>query len=444
MLSFLQPKLKEKVLKKPFLKDAALLLLLQIVSQINNLIATFFVARFLGPANMGTISFTQTYISLTFFINGGIDSYYMWQLANNPEKRNEILSRCFTTKVITNLFSFTLGCLGVFFFSHSFIETIILTYSLLLGFIVYNIGFTATFLLTEKKVKDFFSIAISTSFVIFFLRIFFVYIEASIHYFILTLLTESLILVFFGQFGKKINLYELLLYKKNILKETFFELKKAKTHISTVAASFVFTRIDQFFIKSYLTTYDLGIYTSSVRLVEYPMILSNILTTLLIPRVSQSNNQSERKKNALLSIFIYMTLAIIVTLFYFYFSEKIIYFIYGGKFADAVPLLAIYCLAIPGMWLHANMSVILAAYNKMHISLIVCVISGFLSIIILHKLVPSLGIYGAAYTAVFIQTITGIMSFFAVLFFSKKIILDTILKNKIVAILKNVNEKPYV
>jgi O-antigen/teichoic acid export membrane protein len=408
------------LLKTSFFKDATLLVVLQIVSQTNNFIATYFVARFLGPANMGLISFTQTYIVFTFFINSGLDSYYMWQLANSRENKSSIFSRCFTTRIFINTISLVIGLFGVYFFSNSFFEALILTCSLFIGFFVYSIGFSSSFLLTEKRVKEYVIIAILTSFTIFALRAIFVYIEAPVYYFIFTLLSETLIIVGYGSLLHILHLRSIYFLKKEWIKKSIQEFFSAISHIGTVLSSLIFSRVDQFFIKANLSPHDLGLYTSSVRLVEYPMIISSLLTTLIIPRISASNEPKHRTRIAIFSTTLYIVIALSIVVVYLVWSNQIVKFVYGQSFMEAVPIFSIYTLIIPGLWLHNSMSIILAAYNKMHISFILCSVAGLLSILFLSNLITHFGVYGAAYSAVFIQNSLGIASFFTVLYFHLK------------------------
>ena len=140
------------------IKDASLLLILQGVSQVNNLIATLAVTRYLGPSNIGIMAFTQTFVGVTFFLNAGLDNYYLWELANSPKERSSIISRGLSSKIIVNSISITIGLSVLLFLNASTRELFIIIGALIVAMISSSVGFLAPFLLMEKKVSQYFNI----------------------------------------------------------------------------------------------------------------------------------------------------------------------------------------------------------------------------------------------------------------------------------------------
>ena len=56
------------------------------IGYISSFIAVFFVARYLGPSNLGLYSFVQNYSALYITIVGGADYYYSWSIARAEDK----------------------------------------------------------------------------------------------------------------------------------------------------------------------------------------------------------------------------------------------------------------------------------------------------------------------------------------------------------------------
>lgn len=402
-------------------KDASLLMILQIVTQINNLISMLIITRYLGPSNMGTISFVQTFIGFTFLVNTGIDNFYIWELASYPEKRKDLIKRFFSTKLVINVISLVVAVLVVSFFPIKEEELLVVGGGLLLGLVTASLGFLANLTLIEKKVKEYFIAGIATTFSVFALRIIGIAFSLSVEYFLVILLGETLLLISYLRLFKFLSFRDLVFSGSQLTKTILGELNRAKYYIGIVLTSLIFARADQLFIKTLLSSTDLGLYAASVRLTELPMVVMGVLTSVIIPRITVANNPSMRSKLVLLSLLLFAGFGILFMLIFMVFGKTIISILYGDKFLLAVPVLAIYAMALPGIWINSFANLVFASYQKIQHTLYISIAGSLFSLSLLTLLVPKYGLHGAAISAVASYTFMALTAAFIFFLLRKKI-----------------------
>lgn len=404
-------------------KDATLLMILQGITQVNNLLATLVVTRYLGPSNTGLISFIQTFIGFTFFLNTGIDNYYIWELASYPEKRKEVVARCFSTKLLLNFLSLLAGLVVLFRLHIPSSEMLTVISSLFVGFVLASLGFVANLTLIEKKVKQYVIAGLSTTFTILILRVAGVYYELPLSYFMAILLGETLLLLAYLRAYNFIHFEDLKFKKDNLIAVTLRELNSAKFYIAIVCTSFIFSRADQLFIKHLLSSTDLGLYASSVRLTELPMVLMTVLTSVIIPRITVANKEETRSKVALLSMLVFAGCGFFFMIMFVIFGKEIINILYGPKFLAASPVLAVYALVLPGLWINSFGNLIFASYNKIKFTLYISIFGSAISLWLLSVLVPIYGLIGAATSAVVSYTVMGFLAALICIVYKKRILI---------------------
>ncbi len=392
------------------IKDASLLLILQVVTQANNLIATLAVTRYLGPNNMGVLAFTQTFVGFTFLLNAGLDNYYIWELASNPGKKQSIISRNFSTKIIVNSISVVVGIIILFLMNASLQETLLVVASLTVAFISSSVGFLGTFMIVEKKVQEYFRAAMFTTFTIITLRLLGVYFHLPVSYFMMVLIGETLVLVLYLRIFGFVHLGYLKVLTKNILHTAGKELFSARYYIGIVLASLLFARADQLFIKEFLTTSDLGLYSAAVRVAELPMVFIGVLTSVIMPRITIANGEKNRSRIALISAFIFAGSGIALMFLFIFFGGLFIHIIYGSQFLSATPILAIYALGLPGLWINNFAGLIFSSYRRVHYALYVAMAGGVVSVFLLSVLIPRYGLEGAAMSTAISYTFMGAFS----------------------------------
>lgn len=169
-----------------------------------------------------------------------------------------------------------------------------------------------------------------------------------------------------------------------------------KSHLSNIL-SFINYKADIFIINFFIGPGPTGIYVIAVQLSEKLWLTSKALSTVLLPRLSELNNDEEKRKKitplicrwTLISTF---TASLVLALI----SYPAIQFIFGAAYLTAVtPLL----LLLPGIVTGAGSKVLandIASRNRPDINMYVSIFIATSNVILNIILVPKFGINGAA------------------------------------------------
>ena len=104
-------------------------------------------------------------------------------------------------------------------------------------------------------------------------------------------------------------------------------------------------KVDQFMISSMLSLSDLGIYTISVRWAEMIFFIDTAIVSTVLFKLT-SGDRNNAYELAYLSSFIIASFGVVFFVIFFFFSDKLIIFLYGEEYKSAVkPLIYL----IPGV-----------------------------------------------------------------------------------------------
>jgi O-antigen/teichoic acid export membrane protein len=201
--------------------------------------------------------------------------------------------------------------------------------------------------------------------------------------------------------GLIISIINLKQYLFSKIKGTALYMKKSigygwKAHLSNILA-FLNHRVDMFLINSFLNPTSVGLYSISVSVAERLWMLSQSVSVVLLPRVSElkDDEDSRRKITPLISrwtLLVTVLIAVILAVI----SPWIIKIIFGEEFRESAFALQI---LLPGIVTGSISRVIandISARGKpeinMYTSLFTVAINIFFNII----LIPEMGINGAA------------------------------------------------
>ncbi len=169
-----------------------------------------------------------------------------------------------------------------------------------------------------------------------------------------------------------------------------------KAHLSNILA-FVNYRADLFLVNFFLTPAATGIYLIAVQIAEKLWILSQAVSTVLLPRLSELHNDDEKRQQLTPLIARWVLLVSAVgTLVLALLASPLINLLYGSEFTPAVGALL---WLLPGI-LVGSMSRILAndiaARGRPELNLYTSILVVSVNIICNIILIPRLGIVGAA------------------------------------------------
>ncbi len=157
------------------------------------------------------------------------------------------------------------------------------------------------------------------------------------------------------------------------------------------------SRVDQIMISHYLGLADVAVFTVAWQLLQFFPVISNSITSVLMPKISSLSNKAE------LAVFVKRTFKWIVVgvlgiAILVYPSQYLISFFFGRKYDAAMPLYVILAYGTLLSVLAIPFTLAIIVFNRTHIA----TISGFMQLLINvvgnFIFIPRYGIMGAAYT----------------------------------------------
>ncbi len=368
------------------------------------------VARYLGPEQFGLLSYAQSFVFLfTAIATLGLDSIVVRELVKDNSQRNVLLGTAFVLKLIGSLCILPLLWFGVQFTSND-------SYTNLLIFIIASGTIFQSF-----NVIDFYYQSSVLSKYVAFANTITLAISSIIK--IVLILNQSSLLAFaiVGVFDTVILslglIYFYLQKTQHSLREWRFDkvvakrlLKDSFPLIIVSLLTVIYARIDQIMIKELLGSYEVGLFSASVRITEAWLFVPVVIANSVFPSIITSRNITNLYKTRLralyqMVIFIGLSVALIVSLT----SSSIIELMYGTEYIDGSNVLAI------RIWetLFAAIGTVVAkwiiAENLQSKSIIFVFYGAITNLVANYILIPKIGIEGAAVSSLLSIIMTVIL-----------------------------------
>lgn len=357
------------------------------------------VARYLGPENLGKLSYAQSFIAIfSLFASLGIGQIVMRDLVAHPEKEYEILGTAFFVKLICG--ALTLLLAGIVAYATS--TDPILTWLILI--------ISVTFLIQPLNVADdIFTARVQGKYTAYNQIILTIAIQAvkllvifsgkGILYFAAVLVLEALL-------GATLS----LLFYIRVFRHTPFKWywNTAYAKILTFASipllfagvsSYVFGQIDKIMLQPLLGSASVGIYSSAVTITQILAgFAPGVILGALIPALVNAQVTDEEKYHSRLRVLMFFAggVAVFTSTVIFLFAPVIINLIYGAEFSAAVPVLRIFIWSSVLGVLVAIINQHLIIRNQTTLFLIISIITAVTNVILNYILIPILGMNGAA------------------------------------------------
>jgi lipopolysaccharide exporter len=182
-----------------------------------------------------------------------------------------------------------------------------------------------------------------------------------------------------------------------------------KYSFGTSVSSLLSGTVDQMMLGALLSPAASGAFNIAVRITNLIDIPGNAIAVVVFPQ--SSRRMEEEGKGAIKYLYeksVGTTLALVLpgVLFLYFFSDYVINFIAGEKYADSIPLLHVtllYCLLIP---YGRQFGTILDSIGKTRVTFLVVVGTTVLNLTLNYFLIVAYGVMGAAY-ATLISNIAG-------------------------------------
>lgn len=373
------------------------------------------VARYLGPVLFGKWNYAIAFISLVSALATlGLDQIVVKHLLDKSEEEHVLLGTAFYLRLIGS-FTSTLIVIGYFLFFKN--DTLLLFVAVLTAANLWFQTFDVIDLRNQSLLQSRKTVVVKNSafVLISILRLFFVYFEYSLLSFVILALIECIL----GALGL------ILYYGINNLKKWEFNidycrvlLRQAWPLILSGIVIMMYMRLDQIMIGEIIGDKGVGLYSVSTRFTELWYFIPSIFATSFFPKLVEKFNID--KKNyydvCLKLLKLLFVISFSIAVFFTFFSNFIISFLYGKEY-----IMSVFALQI-SIWTGIFVFWGVAAGNMLVIenlnkhNLIKSVQGLLLNVILNLVLIPKYGINGAAIATLISQFYA---SYFYYAFFKK-------------------------
>ena len=362
--------------------------------------ATFYVARTLGPQNFGELSYAQSVVGILALFSALVGALYR-DLVRHKDKENIFLgtawvigfSAAFITTALALLYiiviphdQLTMWVIGILCISQFFSPFSIIT----------NVFYAKT----ETKWLSLVNLVIHIAMSL--LKIMAMLLGHGVLILAVIMVVEQIIMAV-----SYLTLY--VLSHKGSPWSWKFDLSYAKTLVADsfpimiiAASGIVSARVDQIFLKHLIDTTTVGLYNVAVQLSEIWHLIPGMLMMALFPSIINSrkvNMHTYRARLASLGgLFLLYSLALAILISVL--SHIIVPMIYGVAFLDSVSILQIYIWSMPGLVLSLLISNFLIAENMRKIQIVSAILPMLINVILNLILIPRFGALGAAWATV--------------------------------------------
>lgn len=309
---------------------------------LSGLLVGIWVARYLGPSQLGAFSYALAFAALFSGIAKlGLDAILVRELVNDPARRNLFLGTAFWLKLGGGLLSLVLVGLVLLSTPHDALTRI---YILIISSGVLFQSFEVIDAYFQSQVMSrYVSLARMTQLLLSsLLRIYLVLTGGDLIYFVVVSLIDQITLA--------VALY--IAYRKRQLGSFFCQfdwnigkqlLRNSWPMMFSSLLIMIYLRIDQIMIRNMLGEQSLGIYTAAVRLSEVWYVIPMVITSSLFPAIVNARKHSpELYMMRLQKLYTMMVwLAIMIALPVSLCSTWLVTMLYGPSFSEAGPVLLI-------------------------------------------------------------------------------------------------------
>lgn len=360
-----------------------------------------YVARYLGPDNLGILSFSIVIIAiLSSFIRIGLNNVVYKEFSTNNNNQYEILGTAAFLIFMAYLFSIVIFLiilyLGVLSYNNELlIVSIILVGQILLPFDLLNQFFMSKVESRKVAISGMISISIFSL-----MRVFLILYEAELYWFAISIVIELL--------SKYATLIFYYIFNYDIKKLSFSKIKAKKMlkaswpFIVIGLGTTVYTKIDVVMINQMVGNEAAGLYSIAMRLSDLYLFIPMTISGVLFVAISKAHQKSDilvKKRMTALYSFYYI-IALIISFLMFLFSEILVITLFGDSFSESVPILKIYIWSIVFIFLQSAQNQYYIVLGLQHLTMSRVLQGAVVNVVLNYLLIHYLGAIGAAYSTV--------------------------------------------
>jgi len=384
----------------------------KILRIIVGLFVGIYVARYLGPEKFGIFSYALAFVALFGAIAElGVGSVIVRDLVNHPQDRDIFLGTAFWLKTAGGVLALVIISIAARLVSDDpkTISYIFIIASGLLfqSFEVVDYYFQSKVLAKYVSMCNLFQLIFSSL-----LKLYFIFIGASLFWFVLVSLIDQALLAvsyIFAYWRQNIGIF-FSHFKLRVAREVLGNsLPIAFSGLLTV----LLFRIDQVMIRSILGLEAVGQYSVAVQLSEIWYFIPMVITGSFFPAVlnAQKNNQKlyHERLLRLHSLLTWIALCIILPMALF--SDKIVSLLYGKVYNQSSQALTVLIWSVIFVFLGNASKRWFLAENLQHLLFVRTFLGLIINILLNIVLIPAYGIKGAAIATLISYAFTYYVSY---------------------------------
>lgn len=402
---------------KKYFKNTSWIFSHHAVSFVTSFFTVAIVARYLGPENLGKLTYAQSFVALFSIIASlGIDEIVYRDFIARPEKRSRIMGTAIFAKFFFGIIAFIAVVASSFAVDTD--KTITLLVAITAStFFLNPIGVIGTFFNSQVASKYNARISIFLAFFLPGVKLLLIFFGKGIIYFAATLLLEVLISSMYLLYIYKRHFYtpgERWAFEWQTFKKMFHD---AWPLILAGLSAQVYSRIDSIMLQHFIDSTSVGIYSSATKITQIAQTIPGIIIAGLLPAIHTARRHSHdmflKRLRALMGVNLLIALAMIIPVLLL--APLVIFIIFGSEFMSAVPILRVHIFATIGIVFVAIVHHYLIAENYGKIYFRMTIIGATVNTLLNIVLIPRFDIMGAAITTL----VSYVAMSLSLLFFTK-------------------------
>ncbi|MDK2830950.1 MAG: hypothetical protein PWQ75_702 [Methanolobus sp.] len=402
--------------------------------KIFSLISTILIARYLGEIGFGKYSFAFAFVSFfTIFSELGLVQIVVREGARHPEKLRSFLSNCLFLKLVLSILSFIIATILVILMGYpsgTILTVQIAAFILIIdSFNVYRAIYEVN--LEMKYSVIFYSLSRLIQLLLIYLAISH---DLGLYWIVFVTVLANLIHNLFMYLHSRKTVAVNIKYNSHCCK---FLLKESLPLALSSVFVIIYYRVDVVMLSFMTGDAAVGLYSAAYRFSESFTLIPNVVMISVFPLMSKYFNKDNSSFSFLYErsvkylVFLSLPIAILTT----FYSDIIIYYIYGSDFAASSVTLKILIWATAFIFINYSNGQLFVAINKQRFTLIYTGFGVIINILMNSFLIPLYSYNGAAFATLLTEFFVAIVAFF---FARSSINIVSLVKNNVYSILSGI------
>jgi PST family polysaccharide transporter len=307
------------------------------------LIVGVWVARYLGPDQFGLYNYAIAFVFMFSVLSTlGLDSIVVRDIVREPTCKDEILGTAFVLKLTGGTIALAVIVVTIPVFRPDYSMARLLVGIIAAGFVFQAFDTVDFWFQSQVKSKNTIYAKDGAFCLIALVKIGLIQLRAPLVAFAWAGLAETVLGVIGLVIVYRINGHSLKEWRPSLIRAKVL-LKSSWPLMISAFGVLVYMRIDQIMLGSMVNDRAVGIYSAAVKLSEIWYIIPVIIYSSVLPSIVEAKKADERLYYMRLQKLFNLTVALayVVAFPITIFSGKIVLLIYGQRFAEAGPMLAI-------------------------------------------------------------------------------------------------------